>query len=58
MKEILLFGAAGGTRTHNRLLETDFKSVVYTIPPPRHAMNTRFNLPENALSANLIEHLP
>lgn len=29
-------GAEGGTRTRKPFRARDFKSLVYTIPPPRH----------------------
>lgn len=31
---VFLIGAQGGSRTHTTFRSTDFKSVVYTIPPP------------------------
>ncbi len=35
-------GAAGGSRTHMAFRPEDFKSSVYTIPPPRHQLSTTF----------------
>lgn len=33
---VICYGAEGGTRTRKPLRATDFKSVVYAIPPLRH----------------------
>ena len=34
INDFLILGARGGTRTRTTLQSADFKSAVYTIPPP------------------------
>lgn len=41
LRGVLFVCASGGTRTHTVLLPRDFKSLVSTIPPPRHMYTGR-----------------
>ena len=43
-QRLIFLCAEGGIRTRTRFLPKDFKSFVYTIPPPRHILRPRSDL--------------